>query len=81
MEDYRFKQAIDRLLYLMHNDFKYKVGLAIHIVSEETGFSTKELSHYLYKIKALKRDKEIERIEKKERIKEHIIDYKRVYRG
>ena len=60
MEDYRFKQAIDKLLYLMYNDLKNKVGLAIHIVSEETGFSTKELLYYLYKIKVFKRDIEKE---------------------
>ena len=60
MEDYRFKQAIDKLFYMMHHDFKNKVGLAIHIVSEESGFSTKELAYHLYKIKVLKRDKEKE---------------------
>ena len=56
-EDYRFKQAIDKLLYMMYNHFKHKVGLAIYIVSEESGFTTRELSHYLYKIKVLKRDR------------------------
>jgi hypothetical protein len=56
-EDYRFKEAIDKLLYMMHNHFKHKVGLAIYIVSEESGFTTRELSHYLYKIKILKRDR------------------------
>ncbi len=75
VEDYRFKQAIDKLLYLMHNDFKHKVGLAIHLVSEETGFSTKELSHYLYKIKVFKRD-----IEKEIQVKRNT-NYKKVYRG
>ena len=76
MEDYRFKQAIDKLLYLMHNDLKNKVGLAIYIVSEETGFSTKELSHYLYKIKVFKRDKE-----KEIEVKRRNINYKKVYCG
>ena len=75
MEDYRFKQAIDKLLYLMHNDLKNKVGLAIYIVSEETGFSTKELSHYLYKIKVFKRD-----VEEEKQVKRNT-NYKRVYRG
>ena len=75
MEDYRFKQAIDKLLYLMHNDLKNKVGLAIHLVSEETGFSTKELSHYLYKIKVFKRD-----VEEEKQVKRNT-NYKRVYRG
>ena len=75
VEDYRFKQAIDKLLYLMHNDLKNKVGLAIYIVSEETGFSTKELSHYLYKIKVFKRD-----VEEEKQVKRNT-NYKRVYRG
>ena len=75
VEDYRFKQAIDKLLYMMYNDYKNKIGLAIHLVSEETGFSTKELSHYLYKIKVFKRD-----VEEEKQVKRNT-NYKRVYRG
>ncbi len=77
MEDYRFEKAIEKLLYMIHNHFKYKVGLAIYIISEETGFSTRELSHHLYKIKVLKRDKEVERTIRRE----PKIDYRKVYRG
>ena len=75
MEDYRFKQAIDKLFDMMYHDFKNKVVLAIHIVSEESGFSTKELSHYLYKIKVFKRD-----VEEEKQVKRNT-NYKRVYRG
>ena len=74
MEDYRFQQAINKLLDMMHNDYKHRVGLAIYLISEETGFSTKELSYHLYKIKVFKREKDrFSNVNDK--------DYSKVYRG
>lgn len=56
MNDYNFHVAIKRLIKLIRRNFKFKVALAIKIVSDESGFSQKELAYELYKLKVLKID-------------------------
>jgi hypothetical protein len=54
MNDYNFHVAIKRLIKLIRRNFKFKVALAIKIVSNESGFSQKELAFELYRLKVLK---------------------------
>jgi hypothetical protein len=54
MNDYNFHVAIKRLIKLIRRNFKFKVALAIKIVSNESGFSQKELAYELYRLKVLK---------------------------
>jgi hypothetical protein len=54
MNDYNFHVAIKRLIKLIRRNFKFKVALAIKIVSNESGFSKKELAYELYRLKVLK---------------------------
>jgi hypothetical protein len=56
MNDYNFHVAIKRLIKLIRRNFKFKVALAIKIVSNESGFSQKELAYELYRLKVLKID-------------------------
>jgi hypothetical protein len=56
VNDYNFHVAIKRLIKLIRRNFKYKIALAIKIVSDESGFSQKELAYELYKLKVLKID-------------------------
>ena len=56
INDYNFHVAIKRLIKLIRRNFKFKVALAIKIVSDESGFSQKELAYELYRLKVLKID-------------------------
>jgi len=56
INDHNFDVAIKRLIKLIRRNFKYKVALAIKIVSYESGFSQKELAYELYRLKVLKID-------------------------
>jgi hypothetical protein len=54
INDHNFDVAIKRLIKLIRRNFKFKVALAIKIVSDESGFSQKELAFELYRLKILK---------------------------
>lgn len=54
INDLNFNIAIDRLIKLIHRNFKYKISLAIKIISDESSFTPKELAFELYKRKILK---------------------------
>jgi len=54
INDHNFDVAIKRLIKLMRTTFKYNNALAIKIVSDESGFSNKELAYELYRLKVLK---------------------------
>jgi len=56
INDHNFDVAIKRLVKLIRRNFKHKVALAIKIVSDESGFSQKELAYELYRLKVLKID-------------------------
>jgi hypothetical protein len=56
INDHNFDVAIKRLIKLIRRNFKFKVALAIKIVSDESGFSQKELAYELYRLKVLKID-------------------------
>ena len=56
INDYNFHVAIKRLIKLIRRNFKFKIALAIKIVSDESGFSNKELAYELYRLKVLKID-------------------------
>jgi hypothetical protein len=73
MYDYNLREAVDKVLTMIHHDFKDKVGLAIYIVSEEYNVSTTAISHQLHRIKNLKNRKKLELLNNKQ--------YDRVYRG
>lgn len=62
MRDELLDKAVNIALYLMHNDHKNKVGLAIFKASEQTGVSTREISHQLHKIKQIKKFKEKDKL-------------------
>ena len=43
-EDSLLDKAVSKVLTMIHGEYNNKVGLAIHIASEEYGVSTKEIS-------------------------------------
>jgi hypothetical protein len=54
INDLNFNIAIARLIKLIRRNFKHKVSLAIKIISDESGFTQKELAFELYRRKILK---------------------------
>jgi hypothetical protein len=54
INDFNFNIVIDRLIKLIRRNFKHKVFLAIKIISDESGFTPKELAFELYRRKILK---------------------------
>ncbi len=51
INDLNFNIAIDRLIKLIRRNFKFKISLAIKIISDESGFTCKELAFELYRRK------------------------------
>jgi hypothetical protein len=57
MSDYYLKEAVSKVLTMIRDDFKHRVGLAIYLVSEEYDISMSAISYELHKIRFLKKKK------------------------